>query len=176
MYRFGRYQPNISAGAQLAPDAQIVGQVKVESGVSVWFGTVLRGDLANVWIKEGAVVEDGTIVHSEALAPVSIGREAVIGARSVLQGCTVEDGATIGTGAVLLSGSQVGSGAYVAPGTVVTKGQMVHAGTFAAGNPAIELRALTADERSELQARATTVRQLAARYMDMKIFHTLKLR
>jgi carbonic anhydrase/acetyltransferase-like protein (isoleucine patch superfamily) len=142
----------IGREAWIAPNATLTGRVVLGDRASVWFGCVLRGDLAPITIGDETNVQDLTVVHVDRDRPVLVGRRVTIGHRAVIHGCTVDDEAVIGMGAVLLSGSRVGCGALVAAGAVIREGFEVPAGAIAAGVPAVlrgqvgpELRSRFAD-------------------------------
>ena len=123
--------------AWTAPNATLVGRVTLGDEASIWYGCVLRGDLAPITIGDQSNVQDLTVVHVDRGCPVVVGRRVTIGHRSVVHGCQIGDEAVIGMGAVLLSGSRVGAGALVAAGAVLREGFEVPAGAVAAGVPAV---------------------------------------
>jgi len=123
--------------AWVAPNATLTGRVTLGARPSIWFGCVLRGDLAPITIGDETNVQDLTVVHVDHEMPVVVGRRVTIGHRAVVHGCVIEDDAVIGMGAVLLSGSRVGKGALVAAGAVLREGFEVPAGAIAAGVPAV---------------------------------------
>jgi len=123
--------------AWVAPNATLTGRVTLGARASIWFGCVLRGDLAPITIGEETNVQDLTVVHVDHDLPVVVGRRVTIGHRAVVHGCVIEDDAVIGMGAVLLSGSRVGAGALVAAGAVLREGFEVPPGVIAAGVPAV---------------------------------------
>ena len=127
----------LHADAWVAPGAVVVGRVRLGADASVWYGCVLRGDLAPITVGSASNVQDLTVIHVDAGQPVSIGDRVTIGHRCVIHGCTIEDEALIGMGAVLLSGCRIGRGALIAAGAVVREGFVVPAETVAAGVPAI---------------------------------------
>jgi len=123
--------------AWVAPNATLTGRVTLGDFVSVWFGCVLRGDLAAITIGDESNVQDLTVIHVDRDYPVVVGRRVTVGHRAVVHGCTIGDDAVIGMGAVLLTGSRVGEGALVAAGAVLREGFTVPAGAIAAGVPAV---------------------------------------
>src|SRR6187431_2735599 len=97
-------RPSVAASAWVAPNATIVGDVAIGDEASVWYGCVLRGDLAAIRIGVATNVQDLTIVHVDRDLPAIVGDRVTIGHRCVIHGCVIGDDATIGMGAVLLSG------------------------------------------------------------------------
>ncbi len=126
----------IHASAWIAPNAVVVGEVTLAARASVWYGCVLRGDIAPIRIGEETNIQDLTVVHVDRGCPVELGARVTVGHRAVVHGCVVEDDALIGMGAILLSGCRIGKGALIAAGAVVREGFEVPAGRIAAGVPA----------------------------------------
>jgi carbonic anhydrase/acetyltransferase-like protein (isoleucine patch superfamily) len=149
--------------AWVAPNATLAGRVTIGARASIWFGCVLRGDLAPIAIGDESNVQDLSVVHVDRGFPVVVGRRVTIGHRAVVHGCTVDDDAVIGMGAVLLTGCRVGRGALVAAGAVLREGFEVPAGSIAAGVPAV-IRGEVGDElRSRFAEGVASYLRLAAR-------------
>ncbi len=131
-----------------------MGDVAIGPDSSVWYGSVVRGDLHHVRIGARTNLQDGCVVHvTRDRFPCAIGDEVTVGHRAVVHGCTVGDGALIGIGAVVLDGAAVGEGALVAAGAVVAPGAKFGEGMLGRGIPAREARPLTPEEREEQRAR-----------------------
>ena len=130
------HTPRVDEGAFLAETAVVAGDVELAAGVSVWFGSVLRSEVASVRVGADTNIQDLTAVHTDPQAPVRIGERVTIGHRCVIHGCTIEDDALIGMGAVVMNGARVGRGALVAAGAVVTEGTEVPEFSLAVGIPA----------------------------------------
>src|SRR5262245_58731531 len=154
----------IDREAWVAPTATLTGQVSLGPLASVWFGCVLRGDLAPIAIGEETNVQDLTVVHVDRGYPVSVGNRVTIGHRAVIHGCAIDDDAVIGMGAVLLSGCRVGRGALVAAGAVVREGFEVPPGAIAAGVPATLRGEVGAELRARFGDGVRSYVRLAARY------------
>ncbi len=112
-----------------------MGDVTLGPGASVWYGTVLRGDMDRIEVGENTNLQDGTIVHVDAGLPALIGARVGVGHRAILHGCTVEDECLIGMGSVLLNGVVVGTGSVVAAGAVLREGMVVPPGSVVMGVP-----------------------------------------
>jgi carbonic anhydrase/acetyltransferase-like protein (isoleucine patch superfamily) len=130
------HTPTIDAAAFLASNATVVGHVTIGARTSLWYGCVVRSELASVTIGEGSNLQDLTVVHTDADAPVVVGDRVTVGHRVILHGCVVEDDALIGMGAVIMNHAVIGRGAVVAAGAVVTEGTRVPPMTLAVGVPA----------------------------------------
>src|ERR1700761_5258339 len=123
IYALGDRKPELPAEGEywIAPDAVLIGRVRLLPGASIWFGAVLRGD--NDWITIGpdSNVQDHSIIHADPGLPVTIGRGVTIGHRVTVHSASVGDNALIGMGAVLLNGSVVGNNCLVGAGALVTE-------------------------------------------------------
>ncbi len=126
--------------AFIAPTAVVLGDVTLEAEASVWYHTVLRGDLAPIVVGRASNVQDGTVVHVDAGQPALIGARVGIGHRAVIHGCTIEDDCLIGMGSILLNGVRVGTGSVVAAGAVLPEGMEVAPGCLVMGVPARVVR------------------------------------
>ncbi len=169
MYPYGKQFPKIAPDVFIAPGAQVIGQVELAAGSSVWFNAVLRGDVAGIFIGEGSNIQDGTIVHTDTHHPVKVGRNVTIGHNVTLHGCTVEDGALIGMGSTILNGAVIKKGALVAAGSLVLQNQVVEAGVLVTGVPAQKRRKLTDANVAYLKYDAAHYIEQAKRYMDLGI-------
>jgi carbonic anhydrase/acetyltransferase-like protein (isoleucine patch superfamily) len=114
----------------------VLGEVTLGPRSSVWYGSVLRGDMAAIRIGEATNLQDGTIVHVDAGKPARIGARVGVGHRAILHGCTVEDDCLIGMGSILLNDVVIGAGSVVAAGAVVREGMVVPPGSLVMGVPA----------------------------------------
>ena len=114
----------------------MLGEVTLGAHASVWYGAVLRGDMAAIVVGERTNLQDGTIVHVDEGLPTRIGARVGVGHRAILHACTVEDDCLIGMGSVLLNGVHIGTGSVVAAGAVVPEGARVPPGSLVVGVPA----------------------------------------
>lgn len=155
-------EPKLGARVYVAPNAHVVGDVELGDDVSIWFGSVLRGDVNSIRIGARTNVQDGSVVHvTHETHPTVVGSGVVVGHAVVLHGCTVEDGALVGIGARVLDGAVVERGAQVGAGAVVTPGHRVPAGHLALGIPARVSRELSDGERD-------AIAEIARRYAELK--------
>jgi len=147
--------PMIDASAFVAPGAQVVGDVTLAAGASVWYNAVLRADSAPITVGARSNLQDNVSVHVAPGSPVVIGEDVSVGHNAVLHGCTVGDGTLVGMGAVVLNGATVGAGCLIAGGAVVLEGAEIPDGSLVAGVPGKVRRPLTEEERAELRHNAT---------------------
>ncbi len=131
--------------AFIAPTAAVMGEVTIGAESSIWYGAVLRGDMAPIVIGSQTNLQDGTVVHVDEGVPCQVGSRIGVGHRVILHGCTVEDDCLIGMGSVLLNEVRIGSGSVVAAGAVLPEGMQVPPRSLVMGVPARIVRPV--DER-----------------------------
>ena len=136
VYALGDQVPEIDPSAYIAPEAVVIGSVRIGAEASVWPGAVLRGDDGEIVIGARTSVQDGAIIHTTPFSPTTVGAGCVIGHLAHLEGCTIHDGALVGSGAVVLHRAVVESVALVGAGAVVTNEMVVPSGAMALGVPA----------------------------------------
>jgi carbonic anhydrase/acetyltransferase-like protein (isoleucine patch superfamily) len=157
--------PRLAASAFLAEGSVVVGDVEIGDGSSLWFGTIVRGDVNHVRIGARTNVQDLSVVHvTSRTHPTVIGDDVTVGHRAVLHGCTIRDRCLVGIGAIVLDGAVVGPDAMVGAGALVPPGMVVPPGTLVLGAPAKVKRPLTADEIAFLRTSAANYAGYAARY------------
>ena len=144
--------PKLPHAGFIAPSASVIGDVSIGEKSSVWYGSVLRGDLNAIKIGNMTNIQDGTVIHvaknnvGNKPAPTIVGNRVTVGHGAILHACTIEDDSIIGMGATVMDGAVVKKGAMVAAGALVAPGMVVPTGQIFAGNPARLLRAMTESE------------------------------
>jgi carbonic anhydrase/acetyltransferase-like protein (isoleucine patch superfamily) len=128
-------RPRIHPTAFIAPGASVMGDVTLGPDSSVWYGAVLRGDMAPIVIGAETNLQDGTIVHVDDEVPCLIGERVGVGHRAILHGCVVEPNCLIGMGSTLLNGVVIGAGSVVAAGAVIPEDMRVPPGSLVMGVP-----------------------------------------
>jgi carbonic anhydrase/acetyltransferase-like protein (isoleucine patch superfamily) len=146
--------PRIAANCMIAPTADVIGDVEIGEHASVWFQTVLRGDIELIQIGANSNIQDGSIIHTMAGAPVRVGEWVTVGHRAVLHGCTVENHCLIGMGAVILNHARVGEGSIVAAGALVLQETVIPPRSLFVGVPARFQRHLTEADRGFIDLHA----------------------
>ncbi len=136
VFAFGDKIPEIDETAFIAPTACIVGDVTIGPGASLWFGTVIRGDVAPVVVCDGANVQDGSVLHGAPGTTTRIGPGATVAHNCVVHGADIGAEALIANGAIVLDGAIVGERSLIAAGSVVSPGDKIPPGVLAAGAPA----------------------------------------
>jgi len=157
--------PDIHETAFIAPNATIIGRVRIAAHASVWYGSVIRGDTDEIELGEGSNLQDNSVIHVDGGTPVRIGAGVGIGHAAIIHGATVEDGCLIGMGARLLNRAVVGAGSLVAAGAVVLEGHVIPPNSIAAGVPAKVRGEITDDEMRE------RVRRNAGEYVQLAELH-----
>lgn len=126
----------------VAPNAQLIGAVTLESGVGIWFGVVMRADNDPIIVGAGSNIQDNTVVHTDPGYPAVIGKNCTIGHSAIIHGCTIGDNSLIGMGAKVLTGAVIGRNCLIGAGALVTEGKVIPDGSLVVGMPAKAIRAL----------------------------------
>lgn len=136
MFSFEGRSPRVDPTAFVAPTATLIGDVTIEAGASVWFGAVLRADDAPIVVREGANVQDGSVLHVPPGVPVDIGPGATVAHMCLIHGAHIGAEALIGNQATVLDGAVIGSRSLVAAGSLVLAGTQIPDGVLVTGSPA----------------------------------------
>ena len=136
VYALGDAEPRIHPTAYVHPDAVVIGQVEIGAESTIWPAAVLRGDDGRILIGEATSIQDGTIIHTTAFQPTTVGNRCVVGHNVHLEGCIVEDGSLVGSGSVVLHRAIVRTGALVGANALVPNGMEIPTGAMALGVPA----------------------------------------
>jgi carbonic anhydrase/acetyltransferase-like protein (isoleucine patch superfamily) len=158
--------PEIHAEAWLAPTATVIGDAHIDAHASVFYGTVIRADMATVHLGAGSNLQDNVVVHTDTDFPTLIGANVSVGHAAVVHGCTVEDNCLIGMSATVLNGAVIGTGSLVAAGTVVLEGTRIPPRSLVAGIPGKVRRELTDAEFQKVIGNARTYVELAAHHQE----------
>ncbi|MEP7075465.1 MAG: gamma carbonic anhydrase family protein [Acidobacteriota bacterium] len=149
---FNGVHPKIRETALVTDDAIVIGDVEIGEDASVWFGSIVRGDVNYIRIGARTNIQDGTIIHvSSKTHPTILEEEITVGHRVTLHGCHVERGCLIGIGAILLDGVRVGANSLVGAGSLLTPGTQIPPRSLVLGSPARVKRELTEDELAGLE-------------------------
>ncbi|MEW5898478.1 MAG: gamma carbonic anhydrase family protein [Bacillota bacterium] len=166
LYPYQNVWPRVAENVFIAPGARIIGRVEIGERVSVWFNTVIRGDVNEVKIGPRTNIQDGCTLHEEEDAPLIIGEGVTVGHNVILHGCTIGRGALIGMGAIILNNAVIGENAVVAAGSLVVQGQEIPAGHLAMGSPAKIIRPLNPEEIRQFQQAAGKYLRRAREYAE----------
>jgi carbonic anhydrase/acetyltransferase-like protein (isoleucine patch superfamily) len=167
IYALGDIRPEMVGGGQwVAPDASVIGNVRLHANASIWFGCVLRGDNDRIEIGENSNIQDGSVLHTDARIPLRIGANVTVGHQAMLHGCTIGDGSLVGIGATILNRASIGANTLVGAHALVTEGKTFPDGVMLMGAPARVVRELREDELRMLAASAAHYVDNAARYRE----------
>ena len=134
--------PSIHESAFVARGAQVIGDVRIAAQASIWYNTVLRGDINYISIGERTNIQDGCILHLENELPCIVGPDVTVGHGAILHGCVIEENCLIGMGAIVLSGAVIKKGSIIAAGALVGENKIVEPYSLMAGIPAKLIRRL----------------------------------
>ncbi len=138
--------PQIPESCFIAPNATVVGDVIMGEDCSVWFSTVVRGDVNSIRIGNKVNIQDGACIHcTYQKTKAIIGNNVSIGHNAIVHGCTVSDNVLIGMGAIVMDNAFIGENCIIAAGAVVLEGTQVPAGSIFAGVPAKKVKDISAE-------------------------------
>jgi carbonic anhydrase/acetyltransferase-like protein (isoleucine patch superfamily) len=163
VHSFEGERPEISRASFVAWNAEVAGRVSLGEGASVWYGAVLRGDIAAISVGAWSNVQDGSVLHVDHDSPCIVGEHVTIGHGAVIHACNVGDRCLIGMGAVILNGAVIGEESIVGAAALVTQGKTFPPRSMILGNPAKVTRPLTDAEVAGLRPRAEAYVEFARR-------------
>lgn len=165
--------PQISQTAFIADNATIIGDVHIGDESSIWFGTVIRGDVNFIRIGKRTNIQDLSVIHvssheSKHPSPTLIGDDVIVGHQVLLHGCTIESGCLIGMGSIVMDRVVIGEKSIIGAGSLVTEGTHIPAKHLALGRPAKVIRPLTDEELDRISRHAEHYVLLGNVYSDSK--------
>lgn len=164
VYSLDGVLPEIDGSAWIAPDAAVMGNVRLGAEVGIWFGAVLRGDTERITVGVRTNVQEHVVMHTDAGFPLDVGDGCTIGHKALLHGCTVGDGSLVGMGAIVLNGARIGRESLVGAGALVTEGKSFPDRSLILGVPARLVRPLSDEAITSLHASAAHYAGNAARF------------
>jgi carbonic anhydrase/acetyltransferase-like protein (isoleucine patch superfamily) len=160
-------RPHIGARVFLADNATVIGETEIGEQSSIWFGTVLRGDINRVAIGHHTNIQDNSVCHVADDFACVVGNYVTVGHRVILHGCTVNDQVMVGMGAVLMNGVVVGEQSIIGAAALLTEGLQVPAGSLVYGSPAKVISQLGPTERAKIKGWAEKYCGVAANYLGL---------
>lgn len=159
--------PSLAGTVFVAPGAAVVGAVDLGEESSVWYGSVLRGDINRIIIGAQSNVQDLSVIHVSDEFPAVVGERVTIGHRAIIHACTVYDEVLVGMGAIVLDGAEIGPRSIIGAGSVVTKGMRIPEGSLVVGTPGRIVRSLSAEERLSNAVLAMKYVEVSRRYREL---------
>ena len=159
--------PTIHSSAWIVPGATVLGDVVLEEESSVWYGTVLRGDINRIVVGPRSNVQDNAVVHVDTDYPTTVGELVTIGHTAIVHACKIDNEVLVGMGAIILDDVQVGARSIVGANTLVTMGMKIPPGSLVLGSPAKIRRQLTLDEQKDIARWAWSYVKTAKEFRDL---------
>lgn len=154
IYTLGQQRPQLANPVWIAPNATVIGDVRLARNVSVWWNATLRGDNDPITVGENTNIQDGSVLHTDEGIPLTIGANVTIGHMVMLHGCTVGDSSLIGMGAVLLNRAIIGRECLIGAGSVIPEGKEIPDRSLVIGTPGRVIRQLSDEEVAKLRTSA----------------------
>lgn len=151
IYPYKGIYPEISDSAFIADYVTITGDVKIGDETSIWFNTVIRGDVAPTIIGNRVNIQDHCVLHQRPNTPLIIEDDVSVGHQVMLHSCTIRKGALIGMSSIILDGAEIGEGAFIGAGSLVPQGKVIPPNTLAFGRPAKVVRELTEEDIKDME-------------------------
>ncbi|GGH88296.1 gamma carbonic anhydrase family protein [Pseudomonas fluvialis] len=164
IYRLGEACVELHPQSWVAPNAVLVGKVRLQAGASVWFNAVLRGDNELIDIGEHSNVQDGAVMHTDMGFPLTLGKGVTVGHNAMLHGCSVGDYSLIGINAVILNGARIGRNCIIGANALIAEGKVIPDGSLVMGSPGKVVRELSDQQKKLLEASAAHYVHNAQRY------------
>ncbi|MGM0897352.1 MAG: gamma carbonic anhydrase family protein [Bacillota bacterium] len=168
IYPYKDKSPKIDKSAFIADYATVTGDVTIGENSSVWFNTVIRGDVAPTVIGKNTNIQDLSMLHQSPDNPLILEDDVTIGHQVTLHSCTVRKGALIGMGSIILDGAEIGEGAFIGAGSLVAQGKKIPPGTLAFGRPAKVVRELNEADKKDMERIIREYAEKAAYYKSLQ--------
>ena len=164
IYDLEKNVPEISADSWVAPNAIIIGKVKLEKNSSIWFNAVLRGDIEKIVIGENSNIQDGSVLHTDPGYPLTVGKGVTVGHMVMLHGCEISDDTLIGIGSTILNKAKIGKNSIIGANTLVTENKTIPDNSLVLGSPGKVIRKVTDDEIKVIRENAKHYVKNSKRY------------
>ena len=162
--QFNGVAPSINENAYVSESVDIIGDVKVEENVSIWFGARLRADMNKIVIGANSNIQENAVVHVDIESPVIIGENVTIGHSAIIHGCNISSNVLVGMGSIILNNAKISKNSIVGAGALVTQGKEFEEGVLILGNPAKAVRKLSEEEIKSIKRSADNYVALSKKY------------
>ena len=162
--QFNGVAPSINENAYVSESVDIIGDVKVEENVSIWFGARLRADMNKIVIGANSNIQENAVVHVDIESPVIIGENVTIGHSAIIHGCNISNNVLVGMGSIILNNAKISKNSIVGAGALVTQGKEFEEGVLILGNPAKAVRKLSEEEIKSIKRSAVNYVALSKKY------------
>ena len=164
---YGQFKPKIGKGCFVAENATLVGDVTLKDGSSVWFGAVLRAEVAPIVVGPRSNIQDNCTLHTDINYPVTIGEGVSVGHNSVIHGATLGNNCLIGMSATILNGSRIGNDCMIGAGALLLQDSEIPDGSLVLGVPATVKRRLTEEEKVRIRTNSDHYSQFTKAYLRL---------
>ena len=164
LYSLDEISPSLDASVWIAPNASVIGDVRIGKNASVWFGVVIRCDNEPIHIGDMTNIQDNSVLHSDMGFPLKIGNGITVGHKAMLHGCTVGDNSLIGIGATILNGAIIGKNCIIGAHALVTEGKEIPDNSLVVGAPGRVMKTLGDDQIKFLEGSALHYAENARRF------------
>ena len=152
-------------GYYVAENATVVGEVWLAPGASIWYGAVVRGDMASITIGECSNIQDLCVLHCDPGMDLGVGKYVTVGHQAMIHGCSVGDRCLIGIQSIILAGAEVGEGSLIAAGALVRESQTIPPRSIVVGVPGKIIGRTSDAQLAEFEERAKRYREVAERHV-----------
>ena len=150
IYDFEKNTPEVHPDAWVASNATIIGKVKLEKNSSIWFNSVLRGDIELISIGVNSNIQDGSVLHTDPGFPLTVGKGVTVGHMVMLHGCSIDDNSLIGIGAVILNNAKIGKNCIIGAKSLITESKEIPDNSLVVGSPGRVIRKVTEEEIKQI--------------------------
>ncbi|VVC04891.1 Carbonic anhydrase [Candidatus Bilamarchaeum dharawalense] len=168
IHKFQNKKPVLKGKNFIAESAEIIGEVEIGTGTSVWFNAVLRGDIGRIKIGKNVSVQDGCVLHTQQGIPIIIGDDVAIGHGALLHSCTIGKRCIIGMGAIILTNAKIGDNCIIGAGSVVTEGSKIPDGSIVMGIPGKIVKKTTKEHKARIKRNIEEYIRLNREYLIEK--------
>jgi carbonic anhydrase/acetyltransferase-like protein (isoleucine patch superfamily) len=148
VYNLGDVAPQLPSDGEywIAPSASVMGNVVLEKNASVWWGATVRGDNDPIVIGENSNIQDGSVLHTDTGAPLTIGKNVTVGHLVMLHGCTIGDNSLVGIGSIILNGAKIGKNCLIGANCLITEGKEIPDNSLVMGAPGKVVREVSPEQ------------------------------